>query len=54
MPKQLMLLKTKDCINYYYQSRNKLESAHPNYAYEILLLEIIVEDDQYFRKPTID
>lgn len=26
----------------------------PNYAYEVLLLEIIVEDDLYPRKPTID
>jgi hypothetical protein len=26
----------------------------PNYAYEVLLLEIIVEDDLYPRKPTIE
>ena len=26
----------------------------PNYAYQVLLLEIIVEDDLYPRKPTID
>lgn len=35
-------------------SRNKLEASCPNYAYEILMLEIIVEDDHYHRKPTID
>ena len=35
-------------------SRAKLEENSPNYAYEVLLLEIIVEDDQYQRKPTIE
>lgn len=35
-------------------SRNRLEAGCPNYAYEILLLEIIVEDDLYHRKPTIE
>ena len=31
-----------------------MEASQPNYAYEVLLLEIIVEDDLYPRKPTID
>ena len=35
-------------------SRTKLEDSLPNYAYEVLLLEIVVEDDLYPRKPTID